>query len=99
LRYRVSTAAFGFEDEAKRTAGYMLLVITNPRMAGNEVSAYSLGEVVMALYAGPAGSGGADGRVMRPRPLLRHIKTAMMNTHKNMSTWATLAGIESKKPI
>jgi hypothetical protein len=27
--------------------------------AGNEVLTYGLAEVVMALYAGPAGSGGA----------------------------------------
>jgi hypothetical protein len=38
------------EDEVKRTARYMLFVISNPMTPGNEVSAYSLIEAVMALY-------------------------------------------------
>ncbi len=41
------------EDAAKRAATYLLFVIANPGTPGNEVSAYSLVETVMALYDQP----------------------------------------------
>jgi hypothetical protein len=68
--------------------------------ADNEVSVYGLVKAVMTLYAGPAGSGGAtSGRAMRPGLLLRHIKNAMMNAHKNRRIRPTPLGIESNRPI
>ncbi len=41
------------EDEAKRTMEYMLYVIASPEPGTTDVSAYSLVELLMALYDAP----------------------------------------------
>lgn len=68
------------EDEVKRTADYMLFVISNPLTPGNEVSAYSLVEAVMALYDDPNRTVVAlDTTGMSP-----HVTRAMVKAFKDL---------------
>lgn len=69
-------AAQAREDAVKAQAPYLVFVIANPLTPGNEVSAYSLVEAVMALYDKPA----RTVVVLDASGLSSHVAKAMTKT-------------------